>query len=60
MTDDRRVPVDLAGPDLQQGKVSQSGQADVRYRTGWKGRWVGELTDLVARTLPECRVRYAF
>jgi spore photoproduct lyase len=47
-------------PDLQQGKVSQSGQANVRYRTGWKGRWVAQLTDLVARTLPECRVRYAF
>ena len=47
-------------PDLQQAKRSQSGQWNVRYRTGWKGRWVQQLTDLVAETLPECRVRYAF
>jgi DNA repair photolyase len=47
-------------PDLQQVKRSQSGQVNVRYRTGWKGRWVQQLTDLVAETLPECRVRYAF
>ncbi|MCF6379911.1 spore photoproduct lyase family protein [Nocardioides KLBMP 9356] len=47
-------------PDLQQVKRSQSGQVNVRYRTGWKGRWVQQLTDLVATTLPECRVRYAF
>jgi spore photoproduct lyase family protein len=47
-------------PDLQQAKVSQNGQANVRYRTGWKGRWVQQLTDLVAAQLPECRVRYAF
>ena len=47
-------------PDLQQPKRSQSGQVNVRYRTGWKGRWVQQLTDLVAQTLPECRVRYAF
>ena len=47
-------------PDLQQAKRSQSGQWNVRYRTGWKGRWVQQLTDLLADTLPECRVRYAF
>jgi spore photoproduct lyase len=47
-------------PDLQEAKISGSGQANVRYRTGWKGRWVQQLTDLVATTLPECRVRYAF
>ncbi len=47
-------------PDLQQAKRSQSGQLNVRYRTGWKGRWVQQLTEVVARTLPECRVRYAF
>nr|WP_179519535.1 spore photoproduct lyase family protein [Nocardioides perillae] len=47
-------------PDLQQPKVSQSGQRNVRYRTGWKGRWVGQLTDLVEQRLPGCRVRYAF
>ncbi|HSU00729.1 MAG TPA: spore photoproduct lyase family protein [Geodermatophilus sp.] len=47
-------------PDLQETKRSQSGQWNVRYRTGWKGRWVQQLTDLVAEKLPECRVRYAF
>lgn len=47
-------------PDLQETKRSQSGQWNVRYRTGWKGRWVSQLTDLLAEKLPECRVRYAF
>jgi spore photoproduct lyase len=47
-------------PDLQQAKRSQNGQDNVRYRTGWKGRWVGQLADLLADKLPECTVRYAF
>jgi spore photoproduct lyase family protein len=47
-------------PDLQQPKRSQNGQLNVRYRTGWKGRWVQQLADLVHEKLPECRVRYAF
>jgi spore photoproduct lyase family protein len=47
-------------PDLQQTKRSQSGQLNVRYRTGWKGRWVHQLTDLINQKLPYCRVRYAF
>jgi spore photoproduct lyase family protein len=47
-------------PDLQQAKRSESGQPNVRYRTGWKGRWVGQLVDLLGEKLPECRVRYAF
>jgi len=47
-------------PDLQQAKRSQSGQWNVRYRTGWKGRWVDQLTDLIGERLPYCRVRYAF
>ena len=47
-------------PDIQEAKRSQSGQANVRYRTGWKGRWVGQLTDLMAERMPYCRVRYAF
>jgi spore photoproduct lyase len=47
-------------PDLQEPKRSQSGQANVRYRTGWKGRWVDQLTDLIAERMPYCRVRYAF
>lgn len=47
-------------PDLQQVKRSQSGQWNVRYKSPWKGRWVNELTDLIAVKLPSCRVRYAF
>lgn len=47
-------------PDLQEPKRSESGQVNVRYRTGWKGRWVRQLTDLVEEKLPGCRVRYAF
>ncbi|MGE2833157.1 spore photoproduct lyase family protein [Mycobacterium sp. SMC-4] len=47
-------------PDLQQVKRSQSGQWNVRYKTSWKGRWVAQLSDLIAETLPDCRIRYAF
>jgi hypothetical protein len=47
-------------PDLQEPKRSQSGQLNVRYRTGAKGRWVEQLTTLIGERLPECRVRYAF
>jgi spore photoproduct lyase family protein len=47
-------------PDLQQPKRSENGQTNVRYRTGWKGRWVQQLVDLLGEKLPECRVRYAF
>ena len=47
-------------PELQQAKRSESGQWNVRYRTGHKGRYVEQLTDLIAEKLPDCRVRYAF
>lgn len=47
-------------PDLQQPKRSQTGGLNVRYRTGWKGRWVQQLTDLIAAETPWLRVRYAF
>lgn len=47
-------------PELQQLKRSQSGQWNVRYKSPWKGRWVQDLTDLIAVKLPDCRVRYAF
>jgi hypothetical protein len=47
-------------PDIQQPKRSQTGGVNVRYRTGLKGRWVGELTALIARRMPYCTVRYAF
>jgi spore photoproduct lyase len=47
-------------PDLQQVKRSESGQWNVRYRAGHKGRYVDQLTALLADRLPTCRVRYAF
>ncbi len=47
-------------PDLQQPKRSQSGGVNVRYRTGTKGRFVRELTTLMAEETPWCEVRYAF
>jgi len=47
-------------PDLQQRKRSESGQWNVRYKTGYKGRYVEQLTTLLAETMPWCRVRYAF
>jgi hypothetical protein len=40
--------------------VSQGGGANVRYRSGYKGRLVEELKQLLARRMPYCRVRYAF
>jgi spore photoproduct lyase len=47
-------------PDLQEAKRSQSGQWNVRYRSGVKRGYVNQLTDLLAARLPYCRVRYAF
>lgn len=47
-------------PDLQQKKMSQNGQLNVRYRTGLKGQYVAQLLELMERKLPYCRVRYAF
>ena len=47
-------------PDLQEEKQSEGGQTNLRYRTGWKGRWIGRFRELLARHMPYCRVRYAF
>jgi spore photoproduct lyase len=47
-------------PDLQQVKRSQSGQYNVRYKTGLKRGYVDALTGLLADRMPYCRVRYAF
>jgi spore photoproduct lyase family protein len=47
-------------PDIQQPKRSQSGQWNVRYRTGLKRGYVDALTALIGEVLPSCRVRYAF
>lgn len=47
-------------PDIQESKVSEGGQINLRYRTGWKGRWLARFKDLLAAEMPYCTVRYAF
>ena len=47
-------------PDIQEAKRSEGGGDNVRYRTGWKGRWLGRFKTLLAERLPYCTVRYAF
>ncbi|GAB2709448.1 spore photoproduct lyase family protein [Microbacterium marinum] len=47
-------------PQIQEPKVSQNGAVNVRYRSGFKGAQVELFTELVARFLPQCRIRYAF
>jgi spore photoproduct lyase len=47
-------------PEVQQPKRSQTGGWNVRYRNGFKGDRVRELTDLVAERTPWLRIRYAF
>ena len=47
-------------PETQEPKRSQTGGTNVRYRSGWKGARVRELTDLIAARTPWLRVRYAF
>ena len=47
-------------PDIQEEKVSEGGGVNLRYRTGWKGRWLQRFKDLLAARMPYCRVRYAF
>ena len=36
------------------------GGDNVRYRSGFKGRQVRALKDLLAEVVPYCTVRYAF
>ena len=47
-------------PHNQEAKTSQMGGDNVRYRSGFKGRQVRLLKDLMAEVVPYCTVRYAF
>ena len=47
-------------PDIQEEKRSEGGQTNLRYRTGWKGKWLRRFLDLLETRMPYCRVRYAF
>lgn len=47
-------------PATQETKVSQNGAVNVRYRADRKRAHVDTFTQLVARHLPSCQIRYAF
>ncbi|HJE24107.1 MAG TPA: spore photoproduct lyase family protein [Methylorubrum populi] len=47
-------------PDIQETKRSEGGGDNLRYRTGWKGKWLTRFKALLAEHLPYCHVRYAF
>ena len=47
-------------PELQETKYSQTGGRNLRYKRGFKADIVQDFLTLLARELPECRVRYAF
>jgi spore photoproduct lyase len=47
-------------PELQEGKVSQTGGVNVRYRRGLKRDLVQSFRALVAERAPYCDIRYAF
>ncbi|WP_426956497.1 spore photoproduct lyase family protein [Muricoccus radiodurans] len=47
-------------PDIQEEKLSEAGGVNLRYRTGWKGRWLSRFKALLAERMPYCQVRYAF
>lgn len=46
-------------PGIQEEKRSESGAVNLRYRTGWKGKWLRRFLDLLADRMSYCRVRYA-
>lgn len=47
-------------PDIQEGKLSEGGGDNLRYRRSWKGRWITRFKALLGERMPYCRVRYAF
>ena len=47
-------------PEIQEPKRSQSGQSNVRYRSGLKRTMVRDFAALVQERLPDCEIRYAF
>ena len=47
-------------PDIQEAKRSEGGGENLRYRSGWKGRWLARFKALLAERMPYCQVRYAF
>ena len=47
-------------PDLQEAKISQNGQLNVRYDRATKARGVASLKALISQHTPWLRIRYAF
>ncbi|WP_132249497.1 spore photoproduct lyase family protein [Methylobacterium segetis] len=47
-------------PDIQELKRSEGGGENLRYRSGWKGRWLSRFKALLSARMPYCSVRYAF
>jgi spore photoproduct lyase family protein len=47
-------------PELQQKKLSQNGMWNLRYKVHDKRGYLETLTQMMARVLPYCEVRYAF
>jgi spore photoproduct lyase family protein len=47
-------------PALQESKTSSNGFNNVRYRSRAKAGYVQQLTALIGRITPYCRIRYAF
>jgi spore photoproduct lyase family protein len=47
-------------PDLQEKKWSQSGQQNVRYKSGSKRAYLTRFQEQLRQRLPYCAVRYAF
>jgi DNA repair photolyase len=47
-------------PDLQEKKWSQSGQQNVRYKSGSKRAYLARFQEQLRQRLPYCEVRYAF
>lgn len=47
-------------PDLQESKVSSNGFTNVRYPSRTKAGYVRQLTALIEKIAPYCRIRYAF
>ena len=47
-------------PELQETKYSETGGRNLRYKRGFKSDIVESFCTLLMKTLPACRIRYAF
>ena len=47
-------------PRTQEGKVSEGGMWNLRYKAAWKKQWIARLLGVLDEVMPYCAVRYAF